>query len=101
MAQLLDNSAIDDALVSLPGWQRVDNTLVKHVPVDGETADKLEAAVARAADELNHHPVVDRSDGALRFTVWTHSAGGVTSKDVELAARIDQTLAATVPNPPG
>ena len=64
MAQLLDDSAIDDALVSLPGWQRVDNTLVKDVPVDGAAADDLEAAVAKAADELNHHPVVDRSDGA-------------------------------------
>lgn len=100
MAQLLDDSAIDDALVSLPGWQRVDNTLVKDVPVDGGAADELEAAVAQAADELNHHPVVDRSGLALRFTVWTHSAGGVTSKDIALAARIDQILAATAHDPP-
>ena len=101
MAQLLDDSAIDDALVALPGWQRVDNTLVRDVPVDGDAAaDNLEAAVAKAADELNHHPVVDRSGGALRFTVWTHSAGGVTSKDVALAARIDEAIAGTVQNPP-
>jgi 4a-hydroxytetrahydrobiopterin dehydratase len=92
MAQLLDDSAIDDALVSLPGWRRVDNTLVKDVPVDGDAADTLEAAVAKAADELNHHPVVDRSDGGVRFTVWTHSAGGVTSKDIALAERIDEAL---------
>ena len=26
------------------------------------------------------------------FRLWTHSAGGVTSKDVELAGRIDQAL---------
>jgi len=100
MAQLLDDSAIDDALVSLPGWQRVDNTLVKDVAIDGDAADNLESAVARAADELNHHPVVDKSGDAVRFTVWTHSAGGVTSKDIALAARINEVVAGTVRDAP-
>jgi 4a-hydroxytetrahydrobiopterin dehydratase len=93
MAQLLDDSAIDAALMSLPGWRRVDDTLVRDVAVNGEAADDLETAVAEAADELNHHPVVDRSGAGLRFTVWTHSDGGITNKDVTLAARIEQTLA--------
>jgi 4a-hydroxytetrahydrobiopterin dehydratase len=100
MAQVLDDAAIDDALVSLPGWHRVDKTLVKDIPVDGKAADDIEAAVATAAEELNHHPVVDRSGGALRFTVWTHSAGGVTSKDLALAARIDEAVAGKVADPP-
>jgi 4a-hydroxytetrahydrobiopterin dehydratase len=95
MAQLLDDSAINEALVSLPGWQRVENTIVKDVPVEGADADSLEAAVASAADELNHHPVIDRAAGRLRFTVWSHSAGGVTSKDIALAARIDQAISGT------
>jgi 4a-hydroxytetrahydrobiopterin dehydratase len=93
MAQLLDEWAIDDALVSLDGWQRVDNTIVREVPVDGAAADSLEAAVAKVADELNHHPVVDRTSGALRFVVWSHSAGGVTSKDIGLATRINEAIA--------
>jgi 4a-hydroxytetrahydrobiopterin dehydratase len=92
MPALLDDSAIDDALVSLPGWSRADNTIVKLVAADGDAADEIEAAVAKVADELNHHPVVDRAGGNLRFTVWTHSAGGVTDKDVELARLIDQAL---------
>jgi 4a-hydroxytetrahydrobiopterin dehydratase len=100
MAQLLDDAAIDDALRSLPGWQRVDNTLVKDVAVDGDAADLLEAAVAKAADELDHHPVVDRSAGTLRFTLWSHSDGGVTGKDVALAGRIDQALGTIAPDPP-
>jgi 4a-hydroxytetrahydrobiopterin dehydratase len=92
MAQLLDDSAIDDALVSLDGWRRVDNTIVREVPVDGAAADGLEAAVSKVADELDHHPVIDRADGGLRFIVWSHSAGGVTSKDLALAARIDEVV---------
>jgi 4a-hydroxytetrahydrobiopterin dehydratase len=70
------------------------------VPVDGAAADDLEAAVAKVADELNHHPVVDRSGGSLRYTVWTHSAGGVTSKDVALAKLIDEAIAGTAARPP-
>jgi 4a-hydroxytetrahydrobiopterin dehydratase len=62
MAQLLDDSAIDDALVSLDGWRRVDNTIVRQVPVDGAAADRLETAVSKVADELDHHPVIDRAD---------------------------------------
>ena len=100
MAELLDDEAIDVALASLPGWQRVDKTLVKDVPVDGDEADRLEAAVANAADELNHHPVVDRSQGAVRFTVWTHSAGGITGKDVALATRIDEAIGGATAGPP-
>jgi 4a-hydroxytetrahydrobiopterin dehydratase len=100
VAQRLDDAAIDIALESLHGWQRVDETLVKDVPVDGDAADSLEAAVAKAADELNHHPVVDRSGGALRFTVWSHSDGGITSKDVALAARINEAIDDAAEKPP-
>jgi 4a-hydroxytetrahydrobiopterin dehydratase len=95
MAQLLDAESIEAALVALPGWQRVENTLVKDVPVDGAAADNLEAAVARVAEELDHHPVIERAEGRLRLTVWTHSAGGVTSKDVVLAGRIDEAISGT------
>jgi 4a-hydroxytetrahydrobiopterin dehydratase len=100
MAQLLDDTAIDTALESLPGWRRADNTLVKDVPVDDAAAGNLEAAVAKVADELNHHPTVERSAGVIRFVLWTHSDGGVTDKDVTLAARIDQALSGSVQDPP-
>jgi 4a-hydroxytetrahydrobiopterin dehydratase len=92
MAELLDQDRVDGALASLPGWQYDDNKLVKRVPVADDSQDQLEKAVMEVADELNHHPEVERGPGELRFQLWTHSAGGVTQKDVELAARIDDTL---------
>lgn len=93
MADLLDDAAIDESLASLPGWRRVDNKLVKDVEVADDAADNLEGAVAKVAEELDHHPQVDRGKGTMRFTLWTHSEGGVTRKDVELAGRIDAALA--------
>ena len=46
----------------------------------------------KLADEVNHHPDVSRDADSVTFRLWTHSAGGVTAKDVELAARIDAQL---------
>ncbi len=92
MAELLDDAAIDTALTSLTGWRRQDNTLVKDVEVSEDAADSLTGAIGKVADELNHHPDVSRTDDGLRLTLWSHSDGGVTAKDVTLAARIDQVL---------
>ena len=101
MAALLDDDAISAALATLAGWRKVDNTLVKEVEVDDAAATDLAKAVATVADELNHHPQIDRSGRVTRFTLWSHSDGGVTHKDVELAARIDRVLAGPVAGPSG
>jgi 4a-hydroxytetrahydrobiopterin dehydratase len=96
MAELLDQQEIDDALESLPGWAYDENKLVRTVPVEPDSVDNLERAVQTVSDQLNHHPKVEHRDGELQFQLWTHTAGGVTAKDVELAARIDQTLTGPV-----
>ena len=45
--------------------------------------------VAEAAEAADHHPDIDIRWRTLTFTCATHSAGGVTGKDVELAGTID------------
>jgi 4a-hydroxytetrahydrobiopterin dehydratase len=92
MAELLDPPSIENALSALPGWRSDDGKLVRDVPVPATDQGNVEAAIMQVADELNHHPQVERRGDEIRFILWTHSAGGVTSKDVELAARIDQVL---------
>lgn len=92
MADVLDNATIDDALAALPGWTHEDGKLVKSVPVPVESQDALAETVAHVADAMDHHPDVSREGDLVVFRLWTHSAGGVTSKDVELAGRIDQAL---------
>ena len=92
MADVLDQAAIDDALAALPGWSYDDGKLTKAAQVPADSQEALEQSVARVADEMNHHPDLTRDGDRVVFRLWTHSAGGVTSKDVDLAARIDQTL---------
>ena len=96
--EVLDRTAIDTALEALPGWTYDGEALVRRADVPGDTQDSLERTVAQAADELDHHPQVQRAAEAMTFRLWTHSAGGVTAKDVDLAARIDQVLSGAGPD---
>jgi len=48
--------------------------------------------VAQAAEEADHHPDIDIRYTKVTFTLSTHSAGGLTSKDLDLARRIDELV---------
>ena len=48
------------------------------------------AFVAEVAEALQHHPDVDIRYDRVLLRSTTHDAGGLTDKDFELAARIDQ-----------
>jgi len=50
--------------------------------------------VAEAAEAADHHPDIDIRWRTLTFTLATHSAGGVTAKDVDLAGTIDEIVRA-------
>ena len=46
--------------------------------------------VAVAADAADHHPDVDIRYTTVKMSLSTHSAGGLTKKDLALAAEIDK-----------
>ena len=52
-----------------------------------------EGRVAEIAEEMNHHPDMDIRWRTVTFSLATHSVGGVTQLDVELAHRIDGVTA--------
>ena len=49
-------------------------------------------AIADVAEEMDHHPDVDLRYRKLHLTLVSHSAGGVSELDLELARRIDALL---------
>ncbi|MBE7161821.1 MAG: 4a-hydroxytetrahydrobiopterin dehydratase [Williamsia herbipolensis] len=53
--------------------------------------------VAEAAEDRDHHPDIDIRWRTISFTLATHSAGGLTGKDVDLAEVIDREIAADTP----
>jgi 4a-hydroxytetrahydrobiopterin dehydratase len=92
MTDLLTPDAVGAALESLPGWTGDTSALRREARVPDARHDELVDAVMATADAMDHHPEVERGGGTVTFTLTTHSAGGVTALDVELAAQIDEVL---------
>ncbi|BAH54238.1 4a-hydroxytetrahydrobiopterin dehydratase [Rhodococcus sp. ACS1] len=90
MAELLSDGEIDTALAGLPGWQRAGDSLVRTVESPSfPEAVELVRKVAEAAEAANHHPDIDIRWRKVTYTLSTHSAGGLTQLDLDLAAQID------------
>ncbi|MFP5335140.1 MAG: 4a-hydroxytetrahydrobiopterin dehydratase [Actinomycetes bacterium] len=89
MSRRLDDDEIRRQLGDLPGWSWRDDALHAIVEApDFRSAVRLVDAVADVAEEMDHHPDIDLRYRRLVFILSTHSAGGVTQLDVELAHRI-------------
>jgi 4a-hydroxytetrahydrobiopterin dehydratase len=94
---LLPREEIDQALAGdLSSWQIAGdegNAIAREVHASSFPAGiRLVQQVAEAAESMNHHPDIDIRYTTLTFTLSTHSEGGLTANDLELAGRID-TLA--------
>jgi 4a-hydroxytetrahydrobiopterin dehydratase len=78
------------ALSGLPLWSGDGEGIRRSVELPG-FPDAVAALVRMAfvAEHLDHHPDVDLRWRTLHLTLVTHSAGGVTELDLELARRID------------
>jgi 4a-hydroxytetrahydrobiopterin dehydratase len=96
MADLLTDDQLDEALrTTLTGWQVEDGLLVRSIQAaDFLSGIRLVDAVAAAAEERDHHPDIDVRWTTVTFRLATHSEGGLTSKDVDLAAEIDRLASA-------
>ncbi|MCM8558261.1 4a-hydroxytetrahydrobiopterin dehydratase [Sphingomicrobium sediminis] len=49
--------------------------------------------VAMLAEKADHHPEIENVWNKVTLTLTTHDAGGLTGKDADLAAQIDELVA--------
>ncbi len=93
MAELLDAAAVTAALASLPGWDRDGDALVRTAELSSfPAAIAVVDRVAELAEASDHHPDIDIRWRTLTFRLSTHSDGGITTKDVDLARSISDQL---------
>jgi 4a-hydroxytetrahydrobiopterin dehydratase len=93
MAELLDDAAVARALDELPGWQRDGDAIVRTAELPSfPVAIGVVDRVAEIAEERDHHPDIDIRWRTLTFRCSTHSAGGITGKDVALAASVAERI---------
>jgi 4a-hydroxytetrahydrobiopterin dehydratase len=93
MAELLDADGVARGLSGLDGWQGDPTAIRRTVTLPSfMAAVRVVDRVAQVAEELDHHPDIDIRWRTLTFSCATHSAGGVTDRDVALAGRIDEIV---------
>ncbi|BBZ71473.1 4a-hydroxytetrahydrobiopterin dehydratase [Mycobacterium paraseoulense] len=92
MAVLTDEQ-VDAALPDLNGWERVDGALRRSIKFDSFLAG-IDAVrrVGEHAESKDHHPDIDIRWRTVTFALVTHSAGGITDKDVAMAHDIDEIV---------
>lgn len=87
---LVPEEDVPAALASLPGWAVEGGALVKQFTLPSFLgAVDFVNMVAAMAEEANHHPDLDIRYDKVRVALVTHSAGGITDKDLDMARRIE------------
>lgn len=91
---LLTDDDVDAAARTLDGWERADGALRRSITF-GSFLDGIDGVrrVAELAEQADHHPDIDIRWRTVNLALSTHSEGGITDQDVELARQIDALFA--------
>ncbi len=85
--------ALSAKLAGLPTWQGEHGWLRREYATDGWRSTMLAVnAIAFLAEAANHHPDLEVHWNRIGVRLQTHSAGGVTDKDLQLATKIEATV---------
>jgi len=86
----LGDSEIETRLAEHPGWERDGDAISKSFKRgDFVGSVNFVQSVVGPAEEMNHHPDLEISWDTVTVSLSTHSEGGVTAADFELAGKID------------
>lgn len=89
MKQLLDSQDIKEWLKRVPEWDLDKKGIERLFEFeDFQGAIDFVNSVAEIAEEQEHHPDMDIRYNKVRLVLSTHSEGGLTEADFELAERI-------------
>jgi 4a-hydroxytetrahydrobiopterin dehydratase len=87
---LLSESEIEEKLAQLEGWERRGEAIGKEFDRgDFVGSVRFVDSLVEPAEAMNHHPDLEISWATVTVSLSTHSEGGLTENDFELAAQID------------
>ncbi len=96
--QAFSETKIQGRLASLPGWSFEDGALRRSYKTDGWRGSMLVAnAIAFICETADHHADLTVTWPAVRVALSTHSAGGITAKDFEVAELIEGLVLMKLP----
>ena len=93
MPKLLEESEIKSRLRGLKGWRHEGDFITKTFVFDRFMAgisfiDRL----ALVAEEQQHHPDIRVRYTSIKLSIQTHSVGGITNWDFDLASAIEKVV---------
>jgi 4a-hydroxytetrahydrobiopterin dehydratase len=87
---LLSDAEIEERLAGLSGWERNGKAIEKSFKGEDFVGSvRFVDSLVEPAEAMNHHPDLAISWDTVTVTISTHSEGGLTANDFELAGRID------------
>ncbi len=91
MPKLLPEEEIAKRLSEIPQWHRQEKEIQRKFKFQNFLESmKFVNQVAELAEKIDHHPDILIQWNRVTLTLSTHSAGGLTVLDFELAKRMDQ-----------
>ena len=97
----LGASEIDARMANLDGWRTQGAAIAKEFEFHSfAVAMQFVNAVAAAAEAINHHPDIDIRYRKVKLELATHSAGGLTALDFDLARAADATARGLIASGP-
>ncbi len=90
--KILSSNEIDEKLKEITNWIFKNNSITKEFLLkDFKSALLFVNKVGNEAEKMDHHPdIFLHSWNKVKITISTHSAGGVTQNDFNLAKKIDE-----------
>ncbi len=87
---VLPDDEVRQQLTDLPEWVLADGRIAREYRFDDfRQTVAFVVRIAFEAEAANHHPDLDLRYNRLHLALSTHSEGGVTTKDLELARTIE------------
>ena len=87
---LLDETQVAEALARLEGWTRTGDEITRSVELaDFKGSVEFVNRLLPIAERMNHHPDLEISWNTVLVKISTHSEGGLTAADFELAGELD------------
>lgn len=92
--EVIDIDTVQRRLQSeLPAWQTDGSAISRTFSTRGWPGTLLVVnTIAYLSEAAWHHPDLAVSYKAVTVTLTTHSSGGITERDLELASRIDDVI---------
>lgn len=93
MSDIISGDELEDVLKRSPEWESEGKGIKRTFEFEGfMEAIEFVNTVADVAEEADHHPDIDIRWRKVKLVLVTHSAGGLTDLDVEMAQRIDRLV---------